>query len=137
MLWCTCSENRLIEGSCSVCLLRMMLKKNISDLRTPGFAALALAFASFGDAFLYPYLPLKSADVGIPVVWVGMLLSINRFIRIFTNTLIVNLFSKYGLRLVTIVAVVFAIVSTAGYGLASGIISWIVLRVLWGLSFSA
>src|SRR5687767_7014930 len=114
-----------------------MEKKKGNGLKTPAFASLALAFASFGDAFLYPFLPVNNVAVGVPVVWVGVLLSINRFVRIFSNGVVVQLFAKYGLRFVMICAVLLAIISTAGYGIASGILAWIVCRILWGLSFSA
>jgi len=107
------------------------------NLKATSFAALALAFASFGDAFLYPFLPVNSNLVEIPVIWVGLLLSINRFVRIFSNTFIVHLFSKYGLRTIMICAVVFAVASTVGYGIATGLGLWIAFRVMWGLAFSA
>jgi MFS transporter, DHA1 family, multidrug resistance protein len=110
---------------------------NGTGLRAPAFASLALAFASFGDAFLYPFLPLNYHLLGIPIAWVGILLSINRFVRIFSNTFMVYLFSKYGLRNVMIFAVLLAIISTAGYGIASAITSWIFFRICWGLAFSA
>lgn len=107
------------------------------NLRATSFAALALAFASFGDAFLYPFLPVNSNLAGVPVAWVGLLLSINRFVRICSNTFIVHLFARYGLRAIMICAVVFAITSTLGYGIATGLGLWIVFRVMWGLAFSA
>lgn len=107
------------------------------NLKASVFAALALAFASFGDAFLYPFLPLNFQSVGLPVVWVGLILSINRFVRILSNALMVHAFSRYGLRSVMVIAVVLAITSTFGYGLATGILSWVLLRIMWGLAFSA
>ena len=110
---------------------------NGNTLRASAFAATALAFASFGDAFLYPFLPLSHSMVGVPVLWIGALLSVNRFVRILSNTFMARLFSNYGLRFIFIVAVTGAIISTAGYGLASGVIVWFVCRILWGLSFSA
>jgi len=114
-----------------------MNQKEKYYLKTPVFASLALAFASFGDAFLYPFLPVNSLQVGVPLLWVGILLSINRFVRIFSNTWMVHLFSLYGLRTITIIAVTLAILSTAGYAIANAIITWLVLRITWGLSFSA
>ena len=106
-------------------------------IKPSAFAALALAFASFGDAFLYPFLPVNFEEVGVPIIWVGLLLSINRFVRIFSNTMIVHAFAKYGLRFIMIVAVTLAITSTLGYGIASGLAMWLLLRVMWGLAFSA
>ena len=114
-----------------------MIKKDDISLKASAFAALALAFASFGDAFLYPFLPVNFNAVGIPLAWVGVLLSINRFVRIISNAWIVHAFSKYGLRSIMILAVTLAITSTLGYGLASGVVAWIFFRVMWGLAFSA
>jgi MFS transporter, DHA1 family, multidrug resistance protein len=111
-------------------------KKDIR-IKASAFAALALAFASFGDAFLYPFLPVNFAEVGVPVMWVGVLLSINRFVRILSNTMIVHAFAKYGLRVIMIVAVIMAITSTLGYGTATGLVMWTLFRVMWGLAFSA
>ncbi|MFZ6012498.1 MAG: MFS transporter [Bacteroidota bacterium] len=111
------------------------MKRN--GLIVPAFAALTLAFASFGDAFLYPFLPVNGLAVGIPLAWVGVLLSINRFVRILSNGLMVHTFSRYGLRDVMIAAALLAILSTAGYAFASGILLWLILRIVWGLSFSA
>jgi MFS transporter, DHA1 family, multidrug resistance protein len=70
------------------------------------------------------------------VAWIGILLSINRFARIFANTIIARACANYGFRLMTIVAVGVAILSTAGYGFASGIGIWILFRIGWGLSYS-
>jgi MFS transporter, DHA1 family, multidrug resistance protein len=109
----------------------------MNSFKATTFSALALAFASLGDAFLYPFLPAGSGHVGMPVAWVGLILSINRFVRIFSNSLMVILFSKFGRKQITIVAVILAIFSTAGYSVARGLLLWIFLRVLWGLSFSA
>jgi MFS transporter, DHA1 family, multidrug resistance protein len=101
------------------------------------FASLALAFASFGDAFLYPFLPVNNASVGVPVMWIGILLSINRFVRIVSNAFMVRLFDKYGIRRIMILAVIMAILSTAGYAVADTVLIWLLLRICWGLSFSA
>src|SRR5688572_30557623 len=114
-----------------------MSRSNNSGLKASAFAALALAFASFGDAFLYPFLPMNFNAVGIPAAWVGFLLAINRFVRIVSNTLIIHALAKFGLRAIMILAVILAVVSTLGYGIATGVLAWIVFRVLWGLAFSA
>jgi DHA1 family multidrug resistance protein-like MFS transporter len=111
--------------------------KEQTGLKAATFASLALAFSSFGDAFLYPFLPVNFELVGVPAFYVGLLLSVNRFVRIISNTLIVHAFSKYGLRLIMIVAVALAIVSTLGYGMATGIVAWLSFRLMWGLAFSA
>jgi MFS family permease len=114
-----------------------MIKTNDTGLKASAYAALTLAFASFGDAFLYPFLPVNFNSVGVPVVWVGLLLSVNRFVRIISNTMLVHAFARYGLRSIMILAAGLAIVSTLGYGFATGLVTWLLFRVIWGLAFSA
>lgn len=113
-----------------------VIKQNIAGLKYPIYASLALAFASFGDAFLYPFLPQYFEVMQVPIVWIGVLLSVNRFIRILFNPLVVKLFARYGARRVTIVAALMAIVSTGGYGLGWGLFSLLVFRVVWGMAFA-
>jgi MFS transporter, DHA1 family, multidrug resistance protein len=113
-----------------------VINQNVSGLRYPRNAALTLAFASFGDAFLYPFLPQYVDLMQIPVAWIGVLLSINRFIRIVFNPLILQLFATYGVRKLTIAASIAAIISTVGYGLDWGLVSLVLFRILWGLAFA-
>ncbi len=111
-------------------------RTTITGFKYPLYASLTLSFASFGDAFLYPFLPQYAEVMGIPVVWIGVLLSINRFIRIGFNPFVVRLFALYGVRTVTIIAAGMAMVSTMGYGLGLGLISLIVFRIIWGMAFA-
>lgn len=113
-----------------------VIQTNITGLKHPVYSALTLSFASFGDAFLYPFLPQNAALLKIPVVWVGLLLSINRFIRIAFNPIAVRLFARYGVRSITIVASATAIVSTMGYGLQWGLYWLLLCRIFWGCSFA-
>jgi MFS family permease len=113
-----------------------VIKANISGLKYPLYSSLTLSFASFGDAFLYPFLPQHAEVMEIPVVWIGVLLSINRFIRILFNPVVVKLFARYGVRTVTITASVMAIVSTVGYGLGWGLVSLILFRLIWGMAYA-
>jgi len=100
-------------------------------------ASMALAFALFGDTFLYPFLPLNSSQVGLPLIWVGFVLSANRFIRILVNSTMVSLVAKFGMRTMTIAAVVVAACTTAGYALSTSVFIWIFFRIMWGLCYSA
>ena len=111
-------------------------KTPLYGLKYPLYASLTLSFASFGDAFLYPFLPQNAEVMDIPVVWIGLLLSINRFIRIGFNPVVIRLFAMYGVRAVTIVASGLAIASTIGYGLGWGLFSLITFRIIWGMSFA-
>jgi MFS transporter, DHA1 family, multidrug resistance protein len=113
-----------------------MSNEKQNGLRAPVYASLALSFALLGDAFLYPFLPVNFAEAGISMNAVGLILSANRFVRILMNSVIIRLFGIFGLRTLTIAAVVTAVLSTAGYAIAAGIYWWLFFRVCWGLAFS-
>ncbi|MFN3405377.1 MAG: MFS transporter [Cytophagaceae bacterium] len=100
-------------------------------------SALVLAFAGFGDAFLYSVLPVNALHMGIPVVWIGFLLSINRFIRLVSNQAFAFLFGIYGFKTITIIAAVFAVLTTLVYGITSSLFLWIAARIIWGFCYSA
>lgn len=114
----------------------LIAKKSISGSKSSWYAALTLSFVSMGDAFLYPFLPQNANSLYIPVAGVGVLLSINRFVRIVINPWVMHLFAKYGFRHVTIVAAIIAVICTIGYGLDWGLISLILFRLSWGIAFS-
>ncbi|MBA3681917.1 MAG: MFS transporter [Bacteroidetes bacterium] len=107
------------------------------NLKPSILSALVLAFAGFGDAFLYSVLPVNSEQMGIPVMWIGFLLSINRFIRLFANQFFAFLFDRYGFRTITIIASVLATLTTLVYGVSANLFLWIIARIIWGFCFSA
>lgn len=100
------------------------------------YASASLAFALMGDAFLYSFLPVNASSVLLSGTWIGVVLSVNRFIRILFNPVIVYVFSRLGFRIPTIVATCLAVLTTGGYGLGLNVGDWILLRMLWGLSYS-
>lgn len=100
-------------------------------------SALVLACASFGDSFLYIALPLNAWQMNVPVVWIGFLLSINRFVRLVANQLFAHLFNHFGFRHITIIAAMLAVASTVCYGISSGIVLWVIARVVWGFCYAA
>jgi MFS transporter, DHA1 family, multidrug resistance protein len=108
-----------------------------SSLQPSIQSALVLAFASFGDAFLYAVLPLNALQMNVPVAWIGFLLSINRLVRLISNQLFAYLFSQFGFKQMTILAAAFAVLTTFSYGIATGITFWIIARIVWGFCFSA
>ena len=113
-----------------------VINQNSTGLKYPLFASLTLSFASFGDAFLYPFLPQYAEVMQIPVVWIGVLLSINRFIRIVFNPFVPELFKRHGVRQTTIIASILAVVSTIGYGMGLGLLSLNNFRIVWGMAFA-
>ncbi|WP_156113355.1 MFS transporter [Wocania ichthyoenteri] len=95
-----------------------------------------MALAGLGDAILYPVLPIYAERLGLPLVSVGFLLSINRFVRVISNTWIANIINSIGMKKVLLWSSCFAVITTFVYGLKLGLITFAMARIIWGLSYS-
>ncbi len=100
-------------------------------------SALVLALAGLGDALLYPTLPLYAAQLGVPLVWIGVLLSINKFIRLGGNHVLGLTISRWGYKRVATFGVLLASLSTFAYGLQPPVWLWLLSRMAWGMAFAA
>jgi len=99
--------------------------------------AVVTAVCLLGDSMLYIVLPVFWREAGLNALWeVGILLSVNRFVRLPLNPLIGWLYHRMSLRTGLIVAMILCAVTTFGYGLFQGFAIWLVLRALWGVSWS-
>jgi MFS transporter, DHA1 family, inner membrane transport protein len=98
---------------------------------------LVIAVAMIGDTLLYVVLPLYHQDFGISLAMVGVLLSLNRWVRLVANSVIAAIGEHVGARNLMIAAALGSIVSTTCYGLDGGEILQILARMLWGFSFAA
>lgn len=96
-----------------------------------------LSLALLGDALIYAVLPAHASAFGVSLAWVGVLLSVNRFVRVFAYGWIAQFTTMLGLRTTCIGASVAAAVSTCAYGLADGEWWLLAARVLWGLVYAA
>lgn len=86
---------------------------------------------------LYIALPIYWREAGLDGIWqVGILLAVNRFVRLPLNPLVGWLYNKIPLKSGLLFAVILSVVTTTGYGWASGFAAWLVLRCLWGLAWS-
>lgn len=95
------------------------------------------AVCLLGDSMLYVVLPIYWDQAGLHSIWeAGVLLSINRLVRLPLNPLIGWLYHRIALRTGLLVAVAIAAATTLGYGLLEGFGVWIVLRVVWGAAWS-
>ncbi|MGB0412279.1 MAG: hypothetical protein ACPGFA_11870, partial [Pikeienuella sp.] len=95
-----------------------------------------MSLALIGDALLYAVLPVYAAHFGLTLPWVGVMLSANRFVRVFAYGLIARLTQRFGARRMCIAAAVGATVSTALYGFGQGPAVMLFARVLWGLTYA-
>lgn len=105
-------------------------------LKNTLLSALVVALANMGDTFLYAYLPANYKNIGVSVIWIGVILSINKFTRLFLNGWVAYYLSKKGIRTVTIITTIIAVITTISYGIISSVFFWILARILWGISFS-
>lgn len=90
-----------------------------------------------GDAMLLIILPIYWLDFGLTSIWqVGVLLSINRFVRLPINPLVGWFYNKYPLRLGVTIALILATISTFSYGIIQHFYFLLIMRVLWGIAWS-
>jgi DHA1 family inner membrane transport protein len=96
-----------------------------------------LSLALLGDALIYAVLPAYAEDFGLTLPWVGVMLSANRFVRVFAYGRIARLTYKIGVRRMCLGAAVLATVSTALYGIGEGPVVILLARIMWGLTYAA
>ena len=100
------------------------------------FIALATAFSLLGDQMLYSVLPTHYAEIGLMPYQVGIILSVNRWVRLITNTLAEKLCQRYNLTALMTGSLILGAVLTAVYGVVTSFSILLIARMLWGLSWS-
>ncbi len=110
------------------------------DLRSPLSVLLPVSIGTclslLGDASLYAVLPTHTFDAGTTVASLGILLSINRFIRLALNGPIGLIYDRGYHRLLFVASLVIGAASTAIYGLTTGFWPLLFGRILWGLAWA-
>ena len=94
------------------------------------------ALALFGDSTLYPVLPVQYTAVGVTTLQVGLLLSVNRLVRLPLNVPSGWLVNRWGAKWLYILGLALGALSTLGYGLFRGLAPWLLLRALWGVAWT-
>ena len=97
---------------------------------------LATALSLLGDQTLYAVLPTYFEKLGLLPIQVGVLLSVNRWIRLLTNQLAERLARRYSPALLLALALTLGALLTAVYAKASLFIVLVAARMLWGLCWS-
>lgn len=99
--------------------------------------ALITACCLLGDSMLYIVLPMHYKTAGLSSLWeVGILLSVNRIVRLPLNPCIGFVYRHISERTGIVIAVFLATLTTLLYGIADSFFLWLVARVLWGLSWT-
>lgn len=96
-----------------------------------------MSLALLGDALLYAVLPAYAEEFGLTLPWVGVMLSANRFVRVFAYGAIARLTHAIGVRNMCILAAVGATISTVLYGVGQGPLIILTARILWGLTYAS
>jgi len=94
-------------------------------------AAAVLGLVWFGDALIFVVMPLHASAFGISLGLVGVVLSVNRIVRILGYGWVTSLSRRFGLRTITASAALGAALSTLGYGLFLGLLPLLVARLVW------
>ena len=98
-------------------------------------AATCLGLVWFGDAVIYVVLPVYALTFGFDALTVGVLLSVNRVIRIIGYGWVAPLARAYGSNVLTAAACAAGAISTLAYGLLSGFVLLFVARMVWGAAW--
>lgn len=111
---------------------------------TPGTApvgmalpGLVIAIGMIGDTLLYAVLPLYHDQFGLSLAMVGVLLSLNRWIRLLANSAVAHIGERIGPHALMIAAAVGSALSTTAYGLFEDATIQILARILWGISYAS
>ncbi len=107
------------------------------------YTIIPLSLIIMGDSILYVILPTNyeffeiNSYLSLPYeFWIGFILSINRFIRFFSNIFSVKIFKFFGFRNTIYIACFLGAGSTLFYALFKGVLLLILARIIWGFSYS-
>ncbi|HYC65483.1 MAG TPA: MFS transporter [Reyranellaceae bacterium] len=109
----------------------------VASSRTVAVSGTVIGVGLLGDTLIYAVLPLYHEEFGVSLVMVGVLLSLNRWVRLFANSAVAAIGERVGVRTLMIAAAIGSIASTTAYGLDGGDVLQIAARMLWGISFAA
>jgi MFS family permease len=97
---------------------------------------LGTALSLMGDATLYTVLPTHTAEAGIALSSVGIILGVNRAVRLFLNGPAGLAYDRWPRRRLFVPALFIGSLSTAMYAATRGFWPLLVGRLLWGLAWS-
>ena len=96
------------------------------------FAGTAVAFSLFGDMAMYTILPTQFETLGLLPIQVGLLLSVNRWIRLVTNRAAERLLSRFNRSILFGAALGIGALLAAVYAAAPPFMLLLLARLLWG-----
>jgi MFS family permease len=112
------------------------MKPCFSPLRVLLVIGIGTCLSLLGDSSMYTVLPTHTLDAGVTIASVGILLSINRWVRLFLNGPMGMIYDRWNRRLLFVAALFLGAISTAIYGYTTGFWPLFAGRLLWGLSWA-
>ena len=97
---------------------------------------LGTALSLIGDATLYVVLPTHTAEAGISLASVGIILGVNRAVRLLTNGPAGLAYDRWPRRWLFVPSLFIGALSTVLYAVTHGFWPLMVGRLLWGLAWS-
>jgi MFS family permease len=97
---------------------------------------LGTALSLMGDGTLYTVLPTHTAEAGIALSSVGIILGVNRAVRVFLNGPAGLAYDRWPRRRLFVPALFIGALSTVVYAATRGFWPMLVGRLLWGLAWS-
>lgn len=98
-------------------------------------SAAAFALVWMGDALIYVVLPAYADLFGFSIIEVGVLLAVNRIVRIAGYGWVSPLARRFAVNAIMAVTCAAAALSTLLYGAGVGFIMFLFARLLWGASY--
>ena len=99
-------------------------------------AALVVSFSNLGDSLLYVALPLVYHSLELSLVQVGILLSANRLIRFGSNTFAGYVYGREKTKRLLVISIIAAFFINLSYGFIKGFYLFLLMRALWGITWS-
>ena len=98
--------------------------------------SLSVSAALLGDAMLYVVMPSRPELWHLTIVQVGILLSINRLVRLVTNPLSSVFVERYGVYTPFRISLLSSLAVLAAYAFSKNFIILVFARLLWGTCWS-
>ena len=97
---------------------------------------LITAICLLGDSALYALLPSRFEVFAVTPTGVGIILGINRFIRILSNGWASRAYERYGFYRPFAFSIFLAVITTLGYGIGKGLWPLVIAHGMWGIAWS-
>ena len=116
--------------------MSIMLTKITPDTKKFVIVMIIVGLGMAGDAMIYCLLPVTPESFHINVFQIGILLSVNRFVRLITNEISTSVVTRLNSDKPLVIAVCLSTFITLGYAIPWGFWWLLFLRALWGGCFS-